>query len=806
MNNDAKIIKYSTWYAVAVFCVGAIIIGGTVAGPGLSWDEPAYRHSQVTLQNWLRELREANDWQDRAGLFSKDSIQRYWEYNRFGHNFHPPMGGYLNLLSYAAVGRWWDDISARRLASGLEFAAAAAMLCHFLGKRYGVLTGLFSAGSLLTMPRLVGDAHVIGTDMPMMFFWAATALTFYRGLTARRWQWVCAASFGCLFLVKFSGVVIVAPMTAWLLVELLCAERSRPRSTWLRRWLVAAVLLGGLMLPVVCTLLWGIRAEKQQGAQYAVARWGMGQPYLMLMLLTAPLAALGLFYLASRAAAPVGRNTQRMPPKETVPHFGEAAIAVRVASTHGHPPYPPLVKGGRGGARASHSQTVAKGGTTNGTSDFRSPWPAWLEFPLVLLAVTPLVALALNPTWWHETVPALARFFDLNLNREAHLPNINIFYLGRQYVYSLPWHNAFVLMAVTIPFGTLLLGLVGCVWAVERFRVDRLPAYFLLQALTLPAFRMLPTPAHDGVRLFLPTFFFWSGLAGLAAAAVVNRLAQTPAARKFAWAALFTIGPGWAFVDWVRVHPFELSYYNAGLRRAVDWGFEPTYWYDAVTPAVLRELNDTLPKNVPIGLPDPLINPEVFGALQELGRLRADVQLDLSELKGEGFPWLWLLTHSSKATAFTRLLYACPPWHESGHAGARLFSVVDSKSAALAWALHALTVDEESSKKIGSLKINYPIFAASAAEIRRSIELVTAPPSEPGRVALAPGDSDRVRALVERWRRVDPSGGRLGRVLRADPAALERAIRILTTRGADVRAVLEYPGYLRPERFGGYLE
>ena len=42
--------------------------------------------------------------------------------------------------------------------------------------------GLVVAGSLLLMPRLYGQAHLIDTDTPGLLLWAATALAFWNGL------------------------------------------------------------------------------------------------------------------------------------------------------------------------------------------------------------------------------------------------------------------------------------------------------------------------------------------------------------------------------------------------------------------------------------------------------------------------------------------------------------------------------------------------------------------------------------------------------------------------------------------------
>ena len=55
---------------------------------------------------------------------------------------------------------------------------------------------------------------------------------------------------------------------------------------------------------------------------------------------------------------------------------------------------------------------------------------------------------------------------------------------------------------------------------------DALPWYLALHLATLPLLRMLPTPAHDGVRLLLPTFFFLACFAGIGAVAVADALAR----------------------------------------------------------------------------------------------------------------------------------------------------------------------------------------------------------------------------------------------------------------------------------------
>ena len=75
----------------------------------------------------------------------------------------------------------------------------------------------------------------------------------------------------------------------------------------------------------------------------------------------------------------------------------------------------------------------------------------------------------------------------------------------------------------------------------------------------------------------------------------------------------------------VRIHPYELSYYNeliGGPRGAWARGFELTYWYDAFNPSVIRELNARLPHGVEIDFLNQKTNTVTFQELQSLGDLR----------------------------------------------------------------------------------------------------------------------------------------------------------------------------------------
>ncbi len=517
------------------------------------------------------------------------------------------------------------DIPARRMATVIEFALTIAIGFHFLARRYGAWVGVVMAGSLLLMPRLYGEAHLIDTDTPGLLIWAATALAFWKGLyepDARRWRVFVGILMGLAFVEKMGVVMVLLPLLGWLAASRFVPALLRPsRADW-----IDGLVTTGLML--------------------------------------APLAlAFQQIQLLQRQFPPPDKTNLLI--HRPVSDWPGAILAIPMAVW--------LIRRGL--------ERLFRGSPVWGVER-----PA-LETWTAILAFAPLVGWLGNPAWWRETLPRLTHYYMLNTDREGALPRIQIMYFGQLYEYSLPWHNAFVLLAITVPVAILAAAVVGLMWGLLRIRRDRLPFYFLVHLLTLPVIRMFPTPAHDGVRLFLPTFFFLAAFAGWGtiwladSVARVLRLAGRPGWVRLALAGAVLGSSAFALV---RVHPYELSYYNelvGGPRGAWEKGFELSYWYDAFNGPVLDELNRRLPPNAQVDFLNDLTRTSVpvFPDQQSLGLLRGDLILGWASAP---FPYVWLLTQDSKATAFTRLLFAMHPWYASEPRqldGARVASVYDPR-------------------------------------------------------------------------------------------------------------------------------
>jgi hypothetical protein len=605
---------------------------------------------------------------------------------------------------------------------------------------------------LLLMPRVYGDGHIAGTDTPGLLLWAATALAFWKGLnepSARSWRVAVGVLVGLAFVTKMAAVLVVLPLLAWLVTARLPGTFRRPG---------------------------------------AGADWTDGLLTSLATLMPLGVAFVEILRLAAKLPQPKVTNLFVDRPESGLPG---AVLAL--------PCLVWVVRRLLGWILPRHRVWgVERPGLEIGTS---------------ILAFGPLVAWLGNPAWWRETFPRLAHYYLLSTDRRGALPDIFIYYLGETYEYSLPWHNAWVLIAVTVPASLLAAALLGVIFTLLRVRSDRLPLYFLVHLVTLPILRMLPTPAHDGVRLFLPTFFFLSAMAGWGTVGLAQLLARgLRRFEKVVVAALMLLVLGPAAWQLVAVHPFELSYYNelvGGPRGAWRRGFELAYWFDAFNERTIAKLNARLPRGAAVDFLNERDRPPTFQELQELGELRSDLVLETRH--PNAFPYVWLLTHDSKATPFTRLLFAMQPWYALRPCqldGLRVATVADPVAVSRAWALWLLAERggfAEARPRVSLPGFNQAIFDWARSDPDRLRAAARAIAS--GDPRAGESDGSRLRAILRRFDQPGERGGRFSeRLVKGRPEALVEAVEILIRHPEAVRTVLTRFGYTDPDTVGGTLD
>jgi hypothetical protein len=144
----------------------------------------------------------------------------------------------------------------------------------------------------------------------------------------------------------------------------------------------------------------------------------------------------------------------------------------------------------------------------------------------------------------------------------------------------------------------LLVGLIGLVATLKRWRSDRLSMLVVCQWATLILVRALPwAPPHDAERLILPSFAFFAALCGIGIGRALYRdtLLESDKIIAQGWAkVLMAIALTAATFDSISYFPRNLSYYNrlvGGLRGATTLGMEPTYYWDSLDAETLAWLN-----------------------------------------------------------------------------------------------------------------------------------------------------------------------------------------------------------------------
>ena len=759
---------------LAVFIAALAVLVPTIGDFGMSWDEPAYRYSQVMSAQWWEHAAQLRSADDFWTLIDPLTLLYYWPYGRYGVNFHPPLAGQLNLATYVVFGNWLKDIPARRMASVLELAITIAIGFHFLARRYGAWVGVVMAGSLLLMPRVYGQAHLIDTDTPGLLIWAATAIAFWKGLyepRARRSRVAVGILLGLAFLEKMGAVAVLVPLLVWMVFSRLPRTLGRPGGRW--DWIDGLVTSGAMLAPLALAF----------------------QQIEMLQ--------------------------RRLPPPTSADLYLEHPVS----------DWPGVILAVPLGVwvlRRMLAKLFPKSGLWGAERPALETWTA-------ILAFAPVVGWLGNPAWWRETLPRLAHYYTLSNQRRGALPDIAIMYFGQAYGYSLPWHNAWVLMAITVPVAILAVAVIGLFWGLGRIWSDRLPFYFVIHLVTLPVIRMFETPAHDGIRLFLPTFFFLAAFAGWGAVWLADRIARLVRMPEGALrVGVSAVVLGSAAVGLAGIHPYELSYYNeiiGGPKRAWERGFELSYWFEAFTPGVIREVNARLPQGVEIDFLNAKTKLVTFPDLQSLGALRGDILLGARQT--ERFPYVWLLTGDSKATAFTRLMYVMRPYYGSEPpqlGGVRVASVYDPVAVSRAWALQTM-LDGEGKFDSRPLAPDW---------VREHVPWL-------GRFwgdGLTPLPTLAVVTEVLDWSRSDPEGllaaarhiaakrplqessgaGRLMRLmtdepsptgqrhfyvnemLHARPEALVEAVQILNLHPGEIERVLLRYGYTDPAAIGGYID
>jgi len=247
--------------------------------------------------------------------------------------------------------------------------------------------------------------------------------------------------------------------------------------------------------------------------------------------------------------------------------------------------------------------------------------------------LAPLAAIAVWPWMWSNAM----RHFLLYLAWNIEHGQLGVLFQDRLYNRGnpAPWTYPFVMTALTLPVGTLILVILGLARSVQSPRRFLPVGVLVAWAAAVPIIVLMRPggPKYDGVRLFLPAFPFIAMLAGLGGSVIVRIAAifDTPGQRiprsqaaLIAMVTLLILNGGTAILHSA---PEYLSYYNTLIRnRSGAYGrMETTYWGDALNRRAIERINTALPDGATLA---PLaMNKHVLEYYQKWGWLKPQIRL-----------------------------------------------------------------------------------------------------------------------------------------------------------------------------------
>ena len=263
----------------------------------------------------------------------------------------------------------------------------------------------------------------------------------------------------------------------------------------------------------------------------------------------------------------------------------------------------------------------------------------------------PIVAIAIHPGWWSQPIDGPLFWAESLLDYKQKIP---IYYWGQVYdsrTLFIPWHSLFVLPAIAVPIGLLILGLIGLIaagWMLRPNQTKQVEAtggllsdralvwLAICNAGVLLGLRLAGlVPCHDGFRQWMPALVFAAVVIGYGARFLCRSQKLDPSpekteslSRRYLPIALVALCIGQSAWETWKIHPYELAYYNqfiGGPSGAKAAGFETTYYWDSATTEVLQWMNRNLPPRATVLIfPPPDVR--IFAWQQHQKLLRPDLR------------------------------------------------------------------------------------------------------------------------------------------------------------------------------------
>jgi hypothetical protein len=239
---------------LGVAAVTLVLLVATGPKLAIVWDEGFTLGREERVRIWLRAVRDpskfAKNWtppslleelvqpdgrrpplaseiDTRAKLFDQQVLEWFWPFGREEPHGHPPFYAILGLLG-DVLAPSMELLARARLGPMILFSVTAGALFAFNAGRFGVWTGVATAGAWVLQPRLFAHAHYAHYDDVLTCLWVCAILAFIKAVEPResnspgarprpRWGWVVVFGLiaGAAAATKLTGWFLPLPFLVW---------------------------------------------------------------------------------------------------------------------------------------------------------------------------------------------------------------------------------------------------------------------------------------------------------------------------------------------------------------------------------------------------------------------------------------------------------------------------------------------------------------------------------------------------------------------------------------------------------------
>ena len=204
-------------WILVLFCFAIFLLRTFTSARGpITWDEPVYLNASRSYANWFVLLVKSPFEGNIVEVFSKDTINQYWQ----RHLPSTPFAKTMNGLTWLAFRPFFDGLTALRMGSAFFYSLLIGIVIYQVKSSYGTFAGIISGLALVMNPRLFSHAGTANPDIIGMVITFIALLYFWKTAKLPGWKItvVCGILWGLSVSAKHSALLVFPVFIIWTLL------------------------------------------------------------------------------------------------------------------------------------------------------------------------------------------------------------------------------------------------------------------------------------------------------------------------------------------------------------------------------------------------------------------------------------------------------------------------------------------------------------------------------------------------------------------------------------------------------------